>query len=201
MLVCFYPSQGQEEKGNSWLCTIHGYSEWLSAMLWFRGCPCRWCSILSDSVPLGVMVEFILVSPIWDCTRGNRQGPDSASLPQEFCTNVAKIPCPMIRACCSKPCCGCKPVPIWLLMVVCPWTGELSSTLHPLSQLWTLYFCSPLGALNFFSAYIAGGLCMLVQNGKFSLPGKVLWHQEFPQQALTGCFAAGIDHPLLPWQA
>lgn len=155
MLLLFSPSQGQQEKRDSQLCTIHGYSERLSAMLWFGGCPCRWCSVLSDSVPLGVMLEFRLVSPTWDCAvaicRGQTLSPSHKNSVQTWPLQRHHVPGPV-----PWPCCGCKPFSpsgyFWCCVL-----GMVRTAQHaaPPSQLCTLCFCTPLGA----SSLLQGLLC------------------------------------------
>lgn len=120
-------------------------------MLWLIGCPCRWCSILSDNVPLEVMLEFRLVSPTWDCTRGNRQG---QTLPLSHKNSMQLWPLQRHRVLWPEPAARNHAVdanlPLHLAtygVVSLKW-WELPSMLHSLCQLWTLCFCSPLGALN-----------------------------------------------------
>lgn len=149
--------------------------------------------ILSDSVPLEVVLEFRLLSPIWGCTRGDRQG---QTLPSSHMNFVQMRPLQRYHVPWLVPASRYSAVDANLSphLAICSAVSmtwwELPSmlsqlwTLHPLSQLWALYFCSLLGVLNFFQ-------CLHCWRSVNTGPEQVTFFawQTLPQQALTGCFA------------
>ena len=101
-------------------------TEMLSAVLWFRGCPCTWDHILADSLPPRVILEFRLLSPIWCCARGSGQGPDSASSLWEIWANVAfaEMPCSDLCLPLDTALCIQTFLLVWLLTTLCSRNGE-----------------------------------------------------------------------------